>query len=58
SSTTEKENDKESQKCYTLTVIILVALGCLLMGVVVTTLVFVLYMKRRLRVCFSKHIKE
>ncbi|KAL3852919.1 hypothetical protein ACJMK2_016524 [Sinanodonta woodiana] len=58
SSTTEKVNCKEIEKRYTLTEIILVALCCLLMGILLTTLVFVLYMKRTLQGCFSKHIKD
>ncbi|KAL3852920.1 hypothetical protein ACJMK2_016525 [Sinanodonta woodiana] len=54
----EKENGKEVEKCFALTEIILVALGCLLMGILLTTMVFVFYMKRTQRGCFSKHIKN
>ncbi|KAL3852893.1 hypothetical protein ACJMK2_016499 [Sinanodonta woodiana] len=58
SSATGTEKNKELEKRYTLTEIILVALGCLLMGVILTALAFVLYMKRKQLGCFSKDIKD
>ncbi|KAL3852921.1 hypothetical protein ACJMK2_016526, partial [Sinanodonta woodiana] len=57
-SATGTEKNKELEKRYTLTEIILVALGCLLMGVLLTSLAFVLYMKRNQLGCFSKDIKD
>ncbi|KAK3580619.1 hypothetical protein CHS0354_013378 [Potamilus streckersoni] len=48
----------EDEKRYTLTEISLVAIGCLLMGVILTALLFILYLKRTQQGCFSNTFKE
>ncbi|KAK3580621.1 hypothetical protein CHS0354_013380 [Potamilus streckersoni] len=49
---------QDDEKRYTLPEIILVAFGCLLLGVVLTALLFIFYMKRTQQGCFSKSDKE